>query len=269
MNTEEAIERIARDKRAAIKKLHLFDANIWLGRPGYFPLAEELHIINLTNVLKKYSIHGALVSHWGGVTMSAQDCNQALIDVQNDLPENVYTIWTGLPLFPREQDPLPGFGKPDSHLRGVRLFPKSHNYSLTQWVVGELCEWCIAYNVPLFFWHVEIEWNPLYRLAQQYPDLHIIIESQWQKILYHNRNLYSLMKAHNNVYIETSNFVGQDFITHAVRTFGAERLIFGSFLPVNDPFTSIGMILDADISEKEKILIAGENIKRLINEVKL
>ena len=267
MSVEEVIENIARDKREAIMKLRLFDANVWLGSPQYFPLAEELHLADLKNVLNRYSIHGALVSNWEGITISAQDCNRAFLDMKSDLPENVYTIWTGLPSFPEEQYPLPGSGKPDSRMRGVRLFPKSHKYLLSNWVVGELCEWCIGFNVPFFFWHVEIEWDSIYRLAKKYPRLKIIIESQWQKILYHNRNLYSLMKAVKNVYIETSNFIGQDFITHAVKTFGARRLIFGSFLPVNDPLASIGMILDAEISEQEKFLISGENIKRIIDEV--
>lgn len=54
-----------------------------------------------------------------------------------------------------------------------------------------------------------------------------------------------------------------------VRSFGAERLLFGSFVPVNDPCAAIGMILDADISEAEKRLVAGENLSRIIAEVSI
>jgi predicted TIM-barrel fold metal-dependent hydrolase len=97
----------------------------------------------------------------------------------------------------------------------------------------------------------------------------IVIESQWQKILYHNRDLFSLLKACPNVCLESSNFIGQDNVSVFVRSFGAERLVWGSFLPVNDPYASIGMVLDADITEGDKRLIAGGNIRRLIAEVKV
>jgi hypothetical protein len=40
--------------------------------------------------------------------------------------------------------------------------------------------------------------------------------------------------------------------------------VFGSFMPVNDPFVPIGMIINADIKEQEKLLIASGNIKRII-----
>jgi hypothetical protein len=267
MNLESKIEEIAQEKRKALDKLGFFDANLWLGKPLYFPLARELEVEQIERVFLEYWIKGALVSHWDGVALSAQDGNRELLEAGDVLPENVCTVWTGLPLAPKEQQPLPGFNPPDRRLRGVRLFPKSHNYLPSRWVLGGLCEWCVKYRIPLFFWHVEIDWEHLYQLATSYPGLTMVVESQWQKILYHNRSLYSLLDSTSNVYLETSNFVGQDFITHAVKTFGAERLIFGSFLPVNDPFTSMGMIGDADITQREKKAIAGENLKKIIEEV--
>ena len=269
MGVEEVIEKISRDKREAVRELQLFDANIWLGKPLHFPLTRELHITLVQEVLQSYSIHGGLLSHWDGPALSPQEGNSALLEVGEKLPENLNTIWTGLPLLPREQDPLPGLGAPDARLRGVRLFPKTHRYTLSPWVVGGLCRWCIEYGLPLFLWHVEIEWESLYNLAQTFPDLRIILESQWQKVLYHNRVLYSLLNDNRNVFLETSNFVGQDFITHAVSALGAERLLFGSFLPQNDPWASVGMLMDADISEHDKRLIAGENMRTILQGVRL
>jgi hypothetical protein len=264
MSIEREIENITQNKKEEKEGLDFFDAEIWLGKPDFFPLAPELNAGDLAGVLDEFSINGALLSHWDAVTLSAQDCNQALAAAGNDLPADVYTVWTGLPLTSGEQGPLPGRGSPDPLVRGVRLFPKTHNFSLSEWAVGGLCEWCMEYAVPVFFWHVEVEWDSVYRLAKRYPDLKIIVETQWQKILYQIRNLYALMDCAKNVYVELSNFVGQDFVTNAVRKFGAERLIFGSFIPVNDPHASMGMIMDADITEEEKRLIAGKNLKRII-----
>lgn len=260
---------MADEKRAGLSKLSFYDSNVWLGKPAFFPLAGGCETANLKKMFEEFSIEGALVSHWDGVTVSAQDGNKALVECRKDLPDDVYTIWTGLPLIPHEQDPLPGTGKPDSRLRGLRLFPKTHHYLLTVWSVGGLCEWCMEYRIPLFIWHVEVDWEPLHTLARAYPDLTIIVETQWQKILYQNRNLYGIMNSDENIYLEISNFVGPDFLTHAVHVFGANRFLYGSFLPVNDAYAAMGMVVDADISLEEKRLIAGGNMKRILQGVKI
>jgi hypothetical protein len=267
MGLEETIERVAREKREGAARLPLLDANVWLGRPDLFPLAEELPRAAVGKAFAEYGIRGGLVSHWDSFRLSPQEGNQALLDAQGALPENTWLLWTGLPLVPREQDPLPGFGKPHARVRGVRLFPKTHHFTLSPWVVGSLCEWCVAHRLPLFLWHVEIEWDAVHALAGAFPELRIVLETQWQKILYHNRDLFSLLEARGNIRVESSNLIGQDFVSYLVKHWGAERLLFGSFLPMNDPWASIGMILDADITPEEKAMAAGGALRKLIDEV--
>ncbi len=263
MGLDAVIEGIAKDKRALVGRLGLLDVNLWLGRPEFFPRAEGLAPAALQEELESYGIAGGLVSHWDAVRLSAQDGNRALLEAEGALPPDAWTAWTGLPLGPGEQGPLPG-ATPHPRLRAVRLFPLTHHFLLTPWVVGSLCEWCISCGLPILLWHVEIDWEQVHALAGAFPRLRIVIDSQWQKILYHNRTLFSLMDCRQNVLLETSNFLGQDFLTWAARRWGAQRLLFGSFLPASDPYAPIGMILDAELSAEEKALIAGGNLKRLV-----
>jgi hypothetical protein len=261
------IQAVSAEKRSAAEALGLRDASIWLGRPELFPRAGEIPPSELAGVLASYGIGGGLVSHWDAMRLSAQDANQSLLSAEPSLPAGAWTAWTGLPLGPREQGPLPG---QDTHarLRAVRLFPRTHHFLLAPWVVGSLCEWCLSRRIPLILWHVEIDWAELFHLAGEFPKLKIIVDSQWQKILYHNRTLFSLMDARKNVLLETSNFLGQDFLGWAVRRWGAERLLFGSFIPAADPWAPAGMILDSDITAEEKALVAGGNLARLAGEVR-
>ena len=268
MKYERQIAIETAERRRALGGLTLYDCNIWLGRGKEFPLAPGIGGEDLGEIFSKYSIRGGMVSHWYAAGLSAQDANETLVREEGAFPGNTYSIWTGLPLLPREQDPLPGYGAPPGKMGGVRVFPKTHRYECASWVLGDLCSWCVEYKVPLFLWHVEANWQGLYGIAREFPGLTIVVESQWQKILYHNRTLYNLMARCPNVCIELSNFTGQDFLSHAVQTFGAERFLFGSFLPMNDPFVPIGMLLDADISMEEKKLIAGENLRRILGRVK-
>jgi len=266
----DAIAAMARQRRELCERLRFFDAGIWLGRPQGFPLAEELHLDSLPTQLAGRTLAGGLVSHWRGKVVSASDGNRALCEADRSLGPDLFTVWTGLPLFPTEaHGPLPGRDELPERARAVRLFPKSHNFPLESWAIGPLCEWLSARRMPLFVWHVELDWPALHRLAGEFPDLPIVVETQTQKILYHTRALFPLMRDRRNVHVELSNFAGAGFIEYAVSQFGAERLIFGSFLPVSDPLVPIGMVLDADIAEKEKRLIAGDNLRQLIGEVRL
>jgi predicted TIM-barrel fold metal-dependent hydrolase len=120
--------------------------------------------------------------------------------------------------------------------------------------------------MPLFIWHTELDWPSFYLIAKSFPDLPLVVETQVQKILYHTRPLFALMRYCRNVSLELSNFAGQGFVEYACRELGAGRLIFGSFLPVNDPLVAMGMVIEAEISREEKALIARENLRRLIGE---
>jgi uncharacterized protein len=268
MRMRALIEGIAVEVRSSIRKLDLFDANLWLGEPDHFPLATPITPDALGRALDEYDIRGGLVSHWDGIRLSPQDGNQALLDAEAALPPSVWTVWVGLPLAPGEQGSLPAT-QPMHRVRGVRLFPRSHHFQLSPWVVGGLCEWCAEHGLPIFVWHTELEWEQLHALATAFPGVTIVVDTQWQKILYHSRDLFSLLDASGNVLVESSNLIGQDFVAWVVRHWGAERILYGSFLPVNDPYSAIGMILDADISEAEKALIAGGNARRILGAVRL
>jgi hypothetical protein len=267
--TEAEIEREAASRHQQIRALRFRDAGIWLGKPEFFPLAVELEQQGLPELLAKYRLEGALLSHWDSVRLSPQEGNQALGRGAEHWPAETYAIWTGLPLLPGEQEPLPGSTPPGPKVRGVRLFPQTHHFQLASWTIGTLCEWCIGYGLSLWLWHVEIDWRDVHALAREFPRLPIVVETQWQKILYHDRDLFSLCRACPNILIESSNLIGQDFVTYCVKNLGAERLLFASFLPVNDPYAAMGMILDADISQEQQALIAGGNLRRLLAAAKL
>ena len=267
MNCATDLDAMRSRRKELADRLRFFDANVWLGPAQGFPLAEELTVDRLETELADRLIAGALVSHWRGKTVSAQQGNADVCDALADRGENLFAVWTALPLFPAEATgPLPGVGDLPERVRAVRVFPKSHHFPLDPWCVGSLCEWLVEHRMPLLAWHVELDWPALYRLAQAFPKLSIVVETQTQKILYHTRPLFALMRDCPNVHVELSNFAGAGFVEYAVHEFGVDRLVFGSFLPVSDPFVPMGMVLDADIPEQDKKRIAGDNLRRLIGE---
>ena len=246
------------------ERLAFHDCSIWLGEPADFPLATAFAFEEMCDYMLSHNVAGGLISHWAGLTLSPQSGNKALLNMISAADENWRMVFTGLPLYPADAGPLPGHHEPHRSLAGVRLFPKSHSYLLAEWVVGSLLNWLELYGLPLFLWHTEIDWEVLYTLAEAHPNLSIVVETQREKILYHMRTLLPLMRDCSNVYVETSNLCGQGYLEQVVGDCGADRVLFGSFFPVNDLSVAMGMLLDADIGQDERSLIASKNLFRLL-----
>ncbi len=267
------IQEEAASRRLLIDRLNAFDAGLWVGRPQGFPLAEEMSPASLVQTAAKYGIRGGLVSHWRGKTVAPQEGNRALEQAIAEMAGSptefdVYAVMTGLPLHGGEPGPLPGIDpRPAYRIGGVRLFPRTHGYPLTEWTIGPLCRWMGDRRIPLLLWHTEFDWTEVYTLAQSCPDLAIIIESQPRKILYHARALIGLLHACPNVYAEISNLTAPLF-DRIVEHLGPQRLIFGSFLPVNDPLVALGLIVDAQVGDNDRTLVAGNNLRRLVGETR-
>jgi len=263
-----AIRAMARERRELAERLGFFDSGLWLGPPEGFPLAEEMGPEVLLKFAAASYVKEGLVSHWLGKRVSAQNGNRALAELLTEFPDDFSAIWTGLPLFPEEPGPLPGKDKFFDRVKGVRVFPATHKFLLEDFVVGTLFDFMVQTRLPLFVWHTELDWSSLYEIAGKFPELTVIVETQTQKILYHMRTLLPLMRERSNVLLETSNLSGQDYLEYGVKTLGPQRFVFGSFLPVFDPLSSIGTVLDARISEADKKLVAGDNLRRIVAEVR-
>jgi hypothetical protein len=152
-------------------------------------------------------------------------------------------------------------------VRTVRLFPKSHNFSLADWCSGRLLSRLEERRIPLFIWPRETNWESLYGVASRYPRLPLVLEQCEEEAYWNLRFVVPLLERCPNIYIETDKahlYLGVDEI---VRRFGSGRLIFGSHLPVDDPFASLMLVTDGDFPEDGKIEIAHANLDALLNGV--
>lgn len=70
-----------------------------------------------------------------------------------------------------------------------------------------------------------------------------------------------------NIYLDlTASTIDTGMVEAAVEAVGAERVIFGSDMPLLDPYVQIAKVRAANITEAQKALILGGNIARLIGE---
>jgi hypothetical protein len=72
-------------------------------------------------------------------------------------------------------------------------------------------------------------------------------------------------KHYPNIYMDTaSSQSDMGYIEALVAGVGAERVIFGTDMPLIDPFFGYAKVMGTELSEEEKALILGGNILRLV-----
>ena len=67
-----------------------------------------------------------------------------------------------------------------------------------------------------------------------------------------------------NLILGTTGVVYDFAITKAVRAIGADRVVYGSEMPMNNPVHEIQKIRDTDLSDEDKEKILGLNIQRIL-----
>lgn len=104
----------------------------------------------------------------------------------------------------------------------------------------------------------------LAELAAIYPEQKFICAhagGEWQRGI-------RAVRESPNVLVETSGFdATAGFIEMAVRELGPQRIVFGSHLPSRSLGTELSKIVGAEISERDKRRILGENYRQLIKPV--
>lgn len=102
-------------------------------------------------------------------------------------------------------------------------------------------------------------------VADHFPEVPIII-GHLGKIYYMDAILVA--KWFDNVFVDTSFCQGVHAIEKAVEIAGAEKVLYASDYPQGSIELDTMKVMLADISRRDKELILGENIKRILDEVR-
>ena len=75
----------------------------------------------------------------------------------------------------------------------------------------------------------------------------------------------AVAKKHKNLLLDTaSSQIDNGMIEYAVAELGSEKILFGSDMPLLDPFTQLAKVRGAQISETDKAKILGGNLAALL-----
>ena len=151
-------------------------------------------------------------------------------------------------------------------LRGVKLHLEMHPSSMT--LLSEIFREAQELSIPVCI-HMGDDFESIYTLSQEF-NVDVIIAHLGTGV--YRLEIERLKKAillaeSDNVFLETSGNT-YPFVDYAVRKLGASKVIFGSDFPHEHPLVSARIVELLELSAKEKELILGQNIIKILSKNK-
>jgi predicted TIM-barrel fold metal-dependent hydrolase len=147
-------------------------------------------------------------------------------------------------------------------VRALKVFPAHQQFTLADWCAGDLLSMIEANGIPLFVDMDQTNWAQVAEIMGNHPKLNLIL----LKTSYRSdRMMYPLFEKYEGLRIEAATYQVTMGIEEVCRRFGARRLLFGTGLPVTEAGPSISQIAYAQITDEEKQMIAGANLRKLLD----
>jgi len=184
--------------------------------------------------------------------------------------DRLHPCWV---LLPPTTDELPKPDKlimemRDANVRAARLFPVAHKFPFSRLVLGELFEALEEERIPLFVdtgrshWSaITLDWQEVFAICETFPQLPVVLIREGGTT---QRILYGQWQHHPNLYLETSYLQVPECLDYISQKFGAERLLFGTNMPIHAPGGPMAMIELSHLSSTQQSQIAGNNLRRLL-----
>jgi predicted TIM-barrel fold metal-dependent hydrolase len=239
------------------------------GPPPYSPHT----VADLLADMDHFGVHEAMVLDTLSQENSPRDGNPRIVELTRDQPR-LHPAWVALP---PGTDETPPPQEMVSLMRRHRvgmicLFPGQYCFPLRDWCVDDLIGPLAQAHVPTLVSYQQIgprsaaadvtDLPDLVDLCRRWPDLPVILSEV--RIRMSMRALNRAMEACPNLHLELSGYWLHHGIEQLTRRFGAARLLFGSNWPQLGHGATLATVACAEVSDEDKRLIAGDNLRRLL-----
>ena len=248
-----------------MKDLMFFDANCRIGDVLERPLPG---VSGLLEDMDRYGVDRALVQHNSLATLGAENTNAALVEMlkKDDPEKRLECVWSILPSQCGElPEPEAFFASMKANrVRAITLDPFNHRFIPCRLSIGKYLDEAVRRKVPVLLSCFAGKWNELYAFMREFPDLLCIIHGgdKWGR----DRLFRPLLEAYPGVRMEISGYWVPEGIADLAKTYGAERLLYGSGFPRYDQGSSMLQLKHSGLDARDVALIAGKNLENMLEE---
>jgi predicted TIM-barrel fold metal-dependent hydrolase len=245
-----------------MSQVRLLDCNLTVGRRSAPRPENDLSDEQLLAELDYAGISGGLAYHALAREYDPKLGNQHLTELAVALPR----LMPCFVVLPHQTGEFPAGDRLLRYLevggaRAVRLFPKDHVYGLGETWCGDLFATLEEAGVPVLIDLDQTDWHELDEVLGAHPRLDLLLLRVGYRI---DRWAYPLLDQHPGLRLETAFYPLHGGIESVVERFGAERLVFGTGLPLWDAGAAISHLLYAGVDTEARTRIAAGNLEALL-----
>ncbi|HQH72790.1 MAG TPA: amidohydrolase family protein [bacterium] len=246
----------------------IIDINGYYGQWPYWPLRNGSEAALLSQ-MDRYAITCAVVSSLKGVFSDPDAGNREVLQLARAHPDRFLPALTYSPHAAGRDRYAEDFDGLPSGI--VKLFPVQHTYDpLEETYIHELLTFCEIRHIPVMIpYRLMMSWRfPVFDLKKMalviasFPAVRFIIASI--NYLAELQSAIHILHKHPNAYIETSAMMAFGEIESVVRQVGADRILHGTCIPLQNPAIGPLKIHNAQIGKAEKNKILFENAAGLL-----
>ncbi|NMA08109.1 MAG: hypothetical protein GX929_03190 [Clostridiales bacterium] len=222
-------------------------------------------IAELDDALERAGVTGGLVRTLAADMSGVVVGNRMLADDLKTVRADLYGMYTLVPRYTNElpsPEDLPGVLKAWK-MPVLRMNPRTHRFLPKAGVLREYLGMAADLKIPVMLdTTCGITLDECYDLLCAYPTLTAILA--YSNIWPADRYYRPFLSQFPNLRMELSSMITDQGIEDLVRVYGAQRLLFGSRFPSMYIGGQQLMLRCAEISDADKKLIAGENLRNMI-----
>ena len=159
-----------------------------------------------------------------------------------------------------------------ANVQAFWAFPAEHKYLMTRTALDPLYDLMVERHIPLFISVNEScggisGWYLIENILSDAEELTLVVteHGSWG----HDRFFRPLIERYEKLYLGISRYELDGGISDFCGKYGAEKLLFGTGFPRWNPGGPILTLTHADITTKEREMIASGNLERILRRVRL
>ena len=248
--------------------MEFLDCNVHYGVPAqHTPLMPVPTVDALRKEMQRAGVSGAVVRrdevYWEGVGIGNRMVAQDIAPY-----DELFGLWAILPPHTHEvPEPEDMLGEMKRHkIVGWFCWPELHRYVFRDFAMGKWFRLAEEHRVPIFLGQGSgVSLAELADVLEKHPELRVV----WlgQGVWPDDRYIRPFLKEFPGFHLDLSRYMADGGLEELVEEYGPERLLYGSGF--YDMYFGGGMLMirHAQIPEGAKDLIAGGNLRRLMEEV--
>lgn len=148
---------------------------------------------------------------------------------------------------------------------GVKPYPPAFKFKLTDKRCEEWFKYADEHNLCMLVHAESAKWvEEIDEVSEKYPNIVFILAHSGSNYDNARRNI-ALAKKHANIVLDiTYTTTGQGMIEYLVKEIGADRILYGSDMPMRDAAPQLGWVCYAHICVEDKKKILAENILSIL-----